>query len=289
MLRYFIFGSCLGVAIPQYVINKNYNFLYVGVYKPHKDFFNLRKSRFQNDYAISEKDYSNYIKSVFRSFYMMAHYFLIGKSQEFLEKKQKKCFKLIENFEFVKETIENMEYVIENIAKEVRRAQTLKAKDKFYGLLPELENSLESKNVSAEDLNLEYLKQIQDLSTDDYEKYLLSQSVVPKEEFMKNMNPEYFKQKEIERMNLVQSYENALNEHKNSQSYDSMRNEFMKMHNKVNQITKEKSIENLRKKPDHKTQEKLDKIEKEQMKEKSPKVKSVEKEIEDLKKIFGNK
>jgi hypothetical protein len=289
MLKYLIFGSCLGVAIPQYVSNKNYNFLYLGIYKPHKDFFNLRKNRFQNDNAVSEKDYSNYIKSVCRSFYMMAHYFLIGKSQEFLEKKQKKCFKLIENFEFVKETTENMEYVIENIAKEIRRAHMLKAKDNFYGLIPELENSNEPENVSADHTNLEYLKQIQELSTDDYEKYLLSQSVIPKDEFMKNMNPEFFKQKEIERFNLLQSYENSLNEHKNTQSYDSMRNEFMKMHNKVNQITKEKSIETLRKKPDHKNQDKLDKIEKEQMKEKSHKVKAVEKEIEDLKKIFGNK
>jgi hypothetical protein len=288
MLKYFIFGSCLGVAIPQYVSNLNYNYLYYGIYKPHSDFFNLRKTKFKYDYAISEKDYSNYIKSVFGSFYTMAHYFIIGKSQEFLEKKQKKCFKLIETFEFVKETIENMEYVMDNIAKEVIKAQMLKSKGS-YQFMPELESRNNLENESADDVNLEYLKQIQDTSSDDYEKYLLSQSVMPKEEYLKSLKPEFFQQKQMNKLKLIEGYNSALTEHNNSQSFDSMRNEFMKIHNKVGDITNEKIIESRRKKPDQKNQEKLDKIEMEQSKVKSHKVKSIEKEVDELKKIFGNK
>ena len=284
MLKYFILGSCLGIAIPQYVSNHDYHYLYSGLYKPHKDFYNLKKNYFKNDKGISEKDYVHYIKNIFVSFYRMVHYFLIDSRKEFLEKKQKKCFKLIENFEFVKETIENMDYVVENIAREVQKAKILSDEQKEM-----LEKKFKEENKTPDEFNLEYIKQIEEMSQDDYEKYLLSQSVESKENYMKNINPEFFKEKQVQRLKMFEAYENSMDEYKNTQSYDSVRDEFMNINYKLRSVTNEKSIDSLKKKPNAKEKEQLEKLGQQIGKEKGHKVKSIEQDLEELKRIFGNK
>jgi hypothetical protein len=284
MLKYFILGSCLGIALPQYVSNHNYHYLYFGLYKPHKDFFNLKKNYFKNDKGISEKDYVHYIKNIFVSFIRMVHYFLIDSRKEFLEKKQKNCFKLIENFEFVKETIENMDYVVENVTRQVIKEKILSKEQQEI-----LEKKIKEENKTPDEFNLEYIKQIEEMSSDDYEKYLLSQSVESKENYMKNINPEFFKEKQVQRLKMFEVYENSMDEYKNSQSFDSVRDEYMNINHKLRSLTSQKSIDSFKKNPNAKNKEQLEKLEKQLGKEKSHKVKSIEQDLEELKKIFGNK
>lgn len=287
MLKYFILGSFLGISIPQYASNEDYHQLYYGMYKPHRDFITMKKYKFKNDIALSEKDYTAYFKSIFYSIYSMFHYFFIDKPNQFIETKQKRCFRLIEKFEFVKETIENMDYVTKNLRNEFIKSQKLK--EGSYEQMALLEKQFKEENKTAEDLSLEYLKQIEEMSSDDYEKYLMSKSVMPKEEFLKTLSPEFLQQKRMDKLNLLESYDNALRENRNGESYDSMRNEFMKIHDKTNYVATQRSQEMMKNKSIEREKEKLDKLERQQGKDKSHKVKNVEKEIEELKKVFGNK
>jgi adenylate kinase len=76
-----------------------------------------------------------------------------------------------------------MDYVVQNLTREVIKEKILSNEQQEI-----LEKKIKDENKSPDEFNLENIMQIQEMSSDDYEKYLLSQSVESKENYMKNTN-----------------------------------------------------------------------------------------------------
>jgi hypothetical protein len=273
MLKYFIAGGLGGLLIPQYLSNNNFEYLYQGLYRPHKEFFRLKSDRYKKDESLIVSDYTGYIRGIFSGLYISAHYFLLGQFKEFKETKQKVCFDLIENFEFVRETVQNWDYlnrkIRENMEDEKKYTEEL-----IIGVQQEIERL----SKSPDEMNLDYIKQIENMTDDEYEKYAITQAIIPKEEYLKNISPDYLLEKSKYRLQIIENFQNSLLDYKNNQNFENKRQDIQ---NKSNEIMNKKGLEEMH--PDKPNAQKKDK------KEKPQKLKNIEKELEDLKGIFGEK
>lgn len=292
MLKIYLTGLALGIALPQYLSLNDYQVLYQGLYKPHKDFNTLKRNLYKKDISLDEKHYFDYFKNTVNSFIQTVYYFPYGKYREALHQRQKACYKLIQNFEFVKETIENMDYITENLRALEKYQANSTIVPGTYEHLKLIEKQAKSHRVTADDNNLENLERIKAMTKDDYEKYLLDQAIVDKGDYMNSLSPELKVEKEQNKIKLLQSYYDSMKQFKEERQGGDIDEKSTLYRNRMNNLAMNKWHESeekrLQKEREHKKQEKKE-TPKEIGEFKQSNPKSVEQELQMLKEIFGNK
>jgi hypothetical protein len=288
MRKYLISGLTLGVAIPHYLSNYHFEIMQSCLYQPHVQFYKIKKEHYKLDKALDHTNYLNYILDITKSFYQFIHFFTIGERREFRKMKQKMSFDLIENFEFVRETLDNFDFVIENMRK--LEEESLKNQPGSYAFFQQLEEEAKQRNKTADDYSIENIQIIKEMAEDDYEKYLLENSVMRKEDYDKSLTPEFKLQKEANRLRMIEQYQDAQRKFKSEQMGDDLQAKQIEFRQRTGQLALEKSKdEEMKTEQQVKERKELNIKEKPDLSKKYPTVKSVEPDIEALKQLFGTK
>jgi hypothetical protein len=212
MSLFFIGGFLTGVSIVHNASNDTFWYLYHGLYRPHKEHHIKRRERFSKQLAMTEYHYLYYIEDTIFSFLKMSRYFLFGKRLMIKEKSQDYALKLIDSFEFVNNTIENMDQVMATMKKNEEKIII----EGSYQHLAYLERLSKEQNVNEDDLNLNNIQAIKSMNTDDeYEKYLLENAVMTKEDYNKTLLPGQTLTNNINNYVNAEMYNKSLNAWKN--------------------------------------------------------------------------
>jgi hypothetical protein len=262
----FVGGFIVGSIIPQMASNYKFWVLYHGIYRPHKDFRKKRNYLFKNDVALHSNDYYFYLFDIFYSFGKMWYLLLYGERKDFLKIKQQNCFKLIEEFEFVNETIENYENVIKGMQQFYK--SNLENIPGTYENFSKIEKEISMNNIqkSAEEMNLANLNKIKEMSKDDYEKYLIDNAVKSRVEHTLAQSDEQFIQNAFNKTNQAIAYEKSIRQWKDKVQF---KNEINTQLSENQRIDEEKNISSnvvsFKKLLEDKTKEKDNKKEKEEL------------------------
>jgi len=284
MAKYFISGLALGIGLTQYTQEESYSVVYSGLYKPHKNFLSLKRQLKRDDLCFNEADYFNYLKQTFISMKNTIYYFVKGKSDKFKLEKQRNCYRLIEQFEFVKETSDNLDYIVDNIKKIQLEEYAKKGSYENFKLI---ESESKQYIKTADDLNMENLQIVKSKTTDSFEKFNLDKAVVDRGEYLRSLSPEFKIQNEVNRMKLLKNYYDSLENFKSTESGVPNQEQMMILKQNANSI----SSNRVRKNQENNIKgEKLSvKKDEEEKIYKRANPKNIENELKTLRNIFGNK
>lgn len=288
MKKYFLSSIFLGLAIPQCLSNYHFDIWSLYLLKPYQNFYQLKKECYKKDIGLEYNDYTNHILNVTKSLGKFVHFYLIEYRRIITQEKQNMTFNLIERFEFVKETIDNFDYVESNLKK--IKIEEVNSSPGSYANMKKLENETKINNKSADDYNIENIQLIKEMAEDEYEKYLLENAIQKKEDYDKSLTPQFKLQKETNRLKLIEQYHDSLRKFKSEQMGDDLQNKARDVVNSATDIINRKigqeEIENRKKiyeKGQLKVQEKTD------LSKKYPTIKSIEGDLDSLKQLFGEK
>jgi hypothetical protein len=283
-------GSLIGLGFTQYISDANHDTFYQFLLKPHVDFRRTIKVYHSHDKCLQPVDYVNYLKDSTLSFLHFFYYYGYEKGK--LERKYKRelCFNLIENFEFVRETIDNFQYVVENINKLAEERDNDETVEGSSAHMAKLEREMKERFKSADESNLENMEAIKSLTKDEFEMYQLKNAVMNKEDYYSSLAPEFRLSKEVNKLRLIEMYQDTIRNYKNKLLGDDLSNRKTEMINKTNDFVNNKLF--TREKEDRESlhelnQRKIKEIP--ELSKKYPTVKNIEKEIETLKSMFGDK
>ncbi len=297
MAKLFTLGLITGITIPSYLSLKDYDMLYDNLYFPHKRFRILKQKLKRDDLVINEDDYMEYFKTTFKSLYNLIYYFSYGKSQELLLAKQNACYDLIEQFEFMKETSENMGYITKNL--NLIKQEQLRENNSnnynydndnnySYSRLTNEQEFFKKYTKTSDDINMESIEMIKALpAADEYEKFNLDRAVISRSEFLKSLTPEFKAEQEANKNKLVQRYHDSLADFEAGKSgmFDEDKN--LMFRTRMNQAASAKQYEkDMKRLNDEKKMEQEDEEDAKVVKRTNPK--SVEKELSVLKSIFSD-
>jgi hypothetical protein len=278
MSLYYISGFAVGILFPHYLSNYHFEILQGSVLRPHLQFFQMRKNKLKSGIEITHEDYLFYLKNTFLSFYNMIHFFIIGEKRLFNLTKQKACFDLISDFEFIKETVDNYDYILENVKEiqnEILNNRLIEAKES---------------QKTVEDYNFENIEIIKEMAKDDYEKYLIDNAVMRKDEYYKTLTPEFILQKEQNKLRMAEQYQNAYQEFDDERMGRNLLDSMKVARLKANELYEKKKVEQDKVKAMKTEEMKSQKVKViEPLSKKYPTIKNIDKEIQTLKQIFGEK
>lgn len=289
-MKNLILGSIIGFGFSQYISDANHDIFYKFLLKPQADFRSNMKTIRAQDKCLEPAGYVNYIKDSAFSFLHFFYYYAYEKRKLDRKYKRELCFELIENFEFVRETIDNFDYVIENINKIAKETDNDENVEGSSAYKAKIEKEMMERMKSPDENNLENIEAIKALTKDDYEMYQLKNAVMNKDDYYSSLAPEFTLSKEANKLRMIQMYQDTVRSYTNKLLGDDLANRKTEMMNKTNDFVNNKMF--TRQKDD---MESLHQLNKRKIKEipelsqKYPTVKNVEKEIETLKSMFGDK
>ena len=289
-MNYLIPGAILGVGISQYISDTNFDIMYSYLIRPHAQFRLNKKHKYAADNGMDPQDYINYIKDTTYSFYNLIHWYTIGERASIRKYKRELCFDLIEKFEFVKETVENFDYVIGNIIEVVREDAIIEPKEGSYAFYAQLEREMKIKNKTQDEFSIENIQMIKEMTSDDYEKYLIDNSIVSKEDYLKSLTPEFRLSKETNKMRMIEQYHDRVLKYKNEKMGDDLDSKRLEVRNKATEVMNKTHLDDeeaLIRLKEEKNQRKIKEIP--DITKKYPSIKNVDGEIETLKQLFGEK
>jgi hypothetical protein len=286
MKKYFLSGIFLGLAIPHSLSNYHFDVWSFHLLKPYQLFYHLKKESYKKDMGLDYSDYVNHISNIAKSFINFAHFYLIAYRRAIIQEKQNLTFNLIERFEFVRETIDNFDFVQTNLKKiEIEEVNNSVGS---YAYMKKLEQEAKVKNKSVDDFNIENIQLIKEMAEDEYEKYLLENAIQKKEDYDKSLTPQFKLMKETNRLKLIEQYQDSLRKFKSEQMGDDLdikaRDVVNNATNIINRKINQEEIDN-KKKIFEKGQ--LNVKEKTDQSKKYPTIKSIEGDLDSLKKLFG--
>jgi hypothetical protein len=288
MKKYFLSGIVLGLTIPQCLSNFHFDVWSLYLLKPYQNFFRLKREMYKKDQGLDYNDYANHIIDIAKSYYNFIHFYIIGQRRMIRQEKQNLTFNLIEKFEFIRETIDNFDFVQSNLEK--IKAEQVNSAPGSYAYMKKLEQEAKIKNKSVDDYSIENIELIKEMAEDEYEKYLLENAIQKKEDYDKSLTPQIKLQKEANRLKLIEQYQDSQRKFKSEQMGDDLQKKAKDVKNAATQIINrkigEEEIENRKKiyeKNQLKVQEKAD------LSKKYPSIKSIDGELDVLKQLFGEK
>jgi hypothetical protein len=209
MSIYFIAGLSLGTGIPLYLSDRNFLTLWNGIYRPHKEYRERKAISMNKTHQITEYDYVYYILDTLNSFWYMTKSFVYLGHKNFLQTRQNTCLQLTTNFEYLNETLSNIDYINSNI----QRIQNLHL---------EREKQKMGESFSSEDMNLQNIQRMKEIAKDDYQKYSLDNSVMTMENRIKSQNVFDFYKTNSKNMKMAMDHHNALQEFNFYKKQDNM-------------------------------------------------------------------
>lgn len=233
----FIGGFCLGLTIPSFLKDENYTILYHGIYRPHRMFFTKRRELFKNQQALRPEDYYEYILDSTLSFFNIFYMLLIGKRNNFIFLKQQNCFNLIEEFEFMNETLKNMDYIQESLQK---KSNLFPGSYQHLAILEEGMKKMKVKSV--DEINAENILKIKEMSVDPYEQYLLESAVETKENYYKNMPFNKLIDSEMQKHKIQEAYAQSQKQWEDKLKVKNIDHSIHKNQNAISQVVTKKQL-----------------------------------------------
>jgi hypothetical protein len=284
-MNYLFAGLGIGMLLPQIVSNENHEIIYSSLILPHVNFKKVKEYLAKNNLQISYEHYINYIKDVGSRMFFFTSYYLYKRREYIKFEKQQKTFDMIEDFEFVRESCENIDFILDE-SKILFKKQIEEQKNIETKFIEEQKKKI----YSEDDENLNNIELIKNLAKDDYEKYLLKDSVVTSIDYYKELSPDFKVSQEKNRLAILQVYNNMVEDSERRKRGDDLLE-------KANRI-RNKSIEKMEDKIAQEDKEILEKIrnynkpdvkEKPDITKKFPNTISEVEKIKELKEVFGDK
>jgi len=202
MSSFFIYGAgfFLGSMYISNLEEEKYQFFRKCFYEPHKNYFDLKKFKRNNDLAQSYLDLEYYLKSVFLNGVNFFYYYLYGEKRNFLFYKQQNNFELIRNFEFVNETMREFDIISKNLKERIDKENSIidqKLLEKSY-----LEEELKK---DFDDKNLDNIILFKENTKDEFTKFTIQNGIQTKQDYDKSILPEIKLQKQTNKIAIANS------------------------------------------------------------------------------------
>jgi hypothetical protein len=281
-MNYLFAGLGIGMLVPQIVSDKNHDIIYSSLALPHDNFKKLKIYLNKNNLQLSYEHYVNYIKNVGYGIFSITSYFLYYKNQIKKFEKQQDTFDMIEDFEFVRESCENLDYIIDKTKKVITKHIEEENKKK--------EDQERMKIFSEDEENLHNIELIRNLAKDEYEKFLLNDAVMNTLDYYKELSPDFKLAKEKNRRAILEVYYRMVDESQRQKRGEQMLEKAERMRIKAYDIIADKmDKEEITKIEKIKQYNKLDVKEKPDLTKKFPNTVAEVENLRDLQEVFGDK
>lgn len=206
-----IFFYGIGFLIGNTYIHKasedDFDFFKKSFIEPHKEYRFLRKNRRKNDMAYSSEELIMYLKVTMNNAYYFFYYNLYDKYRIFNHYKQQNNFDLIRDFEFMHETLQNLDVIQSNLNKRISQENFI-----IEEKIKSEENYEKELNRSDDDKNMENILLMKNNSADEFYKYQLSNNIYDKDEYEKSILPEIKLDRENTKIMLAKGIADARKE-----------------------------------------------------------------------------
>ena len=200
-------GFILGTSYIQNLNEENYRFFKESFIEPYSQYKFLKKYRKENDLHKSPDELYAFINLSFKNTLYFFYYHLYDKHILFRFYKQQNNFDLIRNFEFMNETMQNIDVIKNNLQKRIIQENLKNEETEKLA-----ENYKKDLNKSDDDNNMENILLMQNNSKDEFHKYQLSNNIFDKDEYEKSILPEIKLEKENTKIMLAKGISDARRE-----------------------------------------------------------------------------